>query len=110
MTELNTQSFDPTVTRSTRPVLVDFYAPWCGPCQMLAPLLSKLSDTYQGRVDIAKVNIDEAPELAQRYSIRGVPTLMLFQDGQPVDTIVGLPSARDLQAKLDAVANVASTA
>ena len=104
MTELTTQTFDQTLTDAKRPVLVDFYAPWCGPCKMLSPMLNKMAETYQGRVDITKVNIDEAPELAARYSIRGVPTLMLFQDGKALDTIVGLPSASALQAKLDEVA------
>jgi len=102
--EIGESEFQAEVLDSDQPVLVDFYAPWCGPCKMLGPILDSLAAEFAGRVGFAKVNVDAAPELAQQYQITGVPTLMLFQAGQVEETIVGLASARALRALLDRVA------
>jgi thioredoxin 1 len=102
--EIEPQNFNSEVLQAPTPVLVDFYAPWCGPCKMLGPILDSLAAEFAGRVRFAKVNVDAAPELAQQYQITGVPTLLLFQAGQVEETIVGLASARALRALLDRVA------
>lgn len=93
--------FDTEVLRSDTPVLVDFWAIWCGPCRMMAPVIDSLADKYAGRVKIGKLDVDHNPASAQRYNVRGIPTLLLFKNGQVVDQIVGsVPEAR-LAAKLD---------
>jgi thioredoxin 1 len=97
VTELKENEFGTEVLQAAGPVLVDFYAPWCGPCKMLAPVLEELAAEFAGRVKIVKVNVDDAQELAARYNITGVPTLMLFRDGQATDTLVGMPPARALR-------------
>jgi len=99
--ELTGNEFETEVLQSTEPVLVDFYAPWCGPCRMLAPVLEQLAAELTDRVKIVKVNVDNAPELAMRYSIAGVPTLKLFRGGQVVDTVVGMPPPRALRQWLE---------
>jgi thioredoxin 1 len=101
--------FQREVLESDRPVLVDFFAPWCGPCRMLAPVLEGVAKTYGGRLDVVKVNVDDDPQLAATYGIRGVPTLMIFKGGALVDTMVGLPSASVLSRKLDAVTALPQT-
>jgi len=102
--ELNETNFEPEVLRAEGPVLVDFYAPWCGPCKMLAPILENLAGEFGGRVKFARLDVDDAPELAGRYDITGVPTLMLFRDGRVTDRLVGLRSPRTLQAMLEKAA------
>jgi thioredoxin 1 len=102
--ELRETEFNGEVIESDVPVVVDFYAPWCGPCKMLAPVLEGVAKTYDGRLKVVKINVDDAPRLATDYRIRGVPTLMFFKDGKSVDTVVGLPSAGALREKLEAVA------
>ena len=101
---LTQENFAVEVIQSTTPVLVDFWAEWCGPCKMIAPILGELADEYEGRVKIAKVNIDEQQGLAAEYGIRAIPTLLLFDKGQVADQIVGLRSKRDLKASFDRVA------
>ena len=101
--EIQEAEFKKEVLDSDLPVLVDFFAPWCGPCRALAPALEGVAKTYDGRLKVAKVNVDDAQQLAAGYRIRGVPTLMFFKGGEVVDTIVGLPSANALRTKLDAV-------
>ena len=98
-------TFESEVLQSSAPVVVDVYAPWCGPCRLLAPVLEKLADAYGGRVKFVKVNVDEEPELAQRYEVTGVPTLLLFKDGRLEDQVVGLVPPAQLQEKLDALLN-----
>jgi thioredoxin 1 len=99
--EIQEADFQSEVIEADTPVLVDFFAPWCGPCKALAPALEAVAKTYKGRVKVVKVDVDKAQRLAAHYRIRGVPTLMFFKEGKPVDTIVGLPSASILRAKLD---------
>ncbi|MCS7091433.1 MAG: thioredoxin [Verrucomicrobiota bacterium] len=95
--ELNEFEFDNEVLASGRPVLVDFYAPWCGPCRVLAPILDRLAAEWSDRVRFVKVNVDEAPALAMRYQVHGVPTLMLFSGGRPTNRVVGLVSSQALE-------------
>jgi thioredoxin 1 len=100
---LTQDNFASEVLQSTTPVLVDFWAEWCGPCKMITPILGELADEYEGKVKIAKVNIDEQQGLAAEYGIRAIPTLLLFDKGQVADQIVGLRSKRDLKASFDRV-------
>ncbi len=87
--ELNSSGFDEEVMKETIPTVVDFWAPWCGPCQMVSPILAEIASSYPGRIKIVKVNTDENPELAQRYNIQGIPTMILFLDGKEIDRLVG---------------------
>ena len=101
---LTKENFAQEVLKSPVPVLVDFWAEWCGPCKMIAPVLDELADEYAGRVKIGKVNIDLEQALGGEYGVRAIPTLLLFHKGQVVDQIVGLRSKRDLKASFDKVA------
>jgi thioredoxin 1 len=101
---LTQENFAQLVLQSPVPVLVDFWAEWCGPCKMIAPLLDELADEYDGKVKIGKVNIDEQQLLASEYGIRAIPTLLLFNKGQVADQIVGARSKRDFKTSLDRVA------
>jgi thioredoxin 1 len=95
------QNFPAEVLSSTQPVLVDFWAEWCGPCKMLGPVLDELATEYAGKARIAKVNIDDHQDLAAQFGIRAIPTLLLFKGGQVVEQVVGLKSKRDLKSSLD---------
>ncbi len=101
---LTQENFAEHVLKSTTPVLVDFWAEWCGPCKMIAPLLDELADEYTGKVKIGKVNIDEHQALATQYGIRAIPTLLVFNQGQVAEQIVGARGKRDLKASLDRAA------
>lgn len=101
---LTQENFSKEVLESSKPVLVDFWAEWCGPCKMLGPILDELAQEYDGRVRIGKVNIDEHQDLASKFGIRSIPTLLLFRQGEVADQIVGLRSKRDLKASFDRVA------
>ena len=94
-------SFEEDVLKSGEPVLVDYWADWCGPCKMIAPVLDEIAGEYQGRVKVAKLNIDENPNTPPRYGIRGIPTLMLFKDGEVEATKVGAVSKSQLTAFID---------
>ena len=94
-------SFQNEVLESSEPVLVDYWAEWCGPCKMIAPILSEIASEYQGKVKVAKLNIDENPQTPPKYGIRGIPTLMLFKDGNVEATKVGALSKSQLTAFID---------
>ena len=95
------REFESAVLTSEVPVLVDFWAEWCGPCRILGPTVDALADDYAGRVKVAKLNIDENPEAAARYGVRSIPTLMLFKDGKPSETAVGLRPKAQLTELID---------
>lgn len=101
ITHVNKDSFDEDVLKSDRPVLVDYWAEWCGPCKMIAPILAEIATEYGDRVKVCKVNVDENQETATRFGIRGIPTLMLFKNGDVEATKVGALSKSQLAAFLD---------
>jgi thioredoxin 1 len=101
MVELSEDNFETEVLQTGIPVVVDFYAPWCGPCKMIAPLLVQFAGEFEGRLKFAKANVDETAELAASFEITGVPTLLLFRDGQPVDSVVGMAPPQALKQWLE---------
>ena len=101
---INEANFDSEVTRSTQPVLVDFWAEWCGPCKMIAPLLDEIAREKAGTVKVGKVNVDHNQSLSVRYNIRAIPTLLFFKGGELRDQITGMTSKKDLLSRLEALA------
>jgi thioredoxin 1 len=101
--EVTDATFEQEVLKAPRPVLVDFWAPWCGPCRMVAPIVEELAEEYDGKVSFVKLNTDDNPVTASNYSIRSIPTLLVFRGGQPVGQIVGFRPKSDLRRRLDAV-------
>ncbi len=99
---VNSASFDEEVVQSDTLVMVDFWAPWCGPCKMIAPAVEALADEYEGRCKVVKVNTDENQDVATRYQVMGIPTLLFIKDGQPVDKVVGAASSQQLKDKIEA--------
>ena len=98
---LTDTNFEQTVNNPSQPVLVDFWAEWCGPCRRLAPTVEELANDYDGRVVVAKMNVDENPATPMRFSIRGIPTLLLFKGGQLVEQVVGLADKTELKKLID---------
>lgn len=100
ITELDSSNFEAAVSDGSAPVLVDFWAPWCGPCKAIAPILEELAEELGDSVKICKVNVDNNSDIAGKYEIRAIPTILIFKNGQVADTVVGLSSKEDLKAKI----------
>lgn len=98
----NSDDFSTYVLKSDKPALVDFWAPWCGPCKMVAPEVEKIAESYEGKATVAKVNVDEVAGLSGTYNVLGIPTLLVFKDGKEVNRIVGFRPGSELSAALDA--------
>lgn len=98
--KLTDQNFEQEVLHADLPVLVDFWASWCGPCQMLAPVIAEIAEEYAGKVKVGKVNVDEQPNLANRYGIASIPTVMLFKNGEVVSTSLGYRPKNELETML----------
>jgi thioredoxin 1 len=101
-TSLTAETFDATLTSTDQPVLVDFWAEWCGPCKMLSPILDQIAAEQEGRAVIAKVDTEAYPDLAARFNVRAIPTMIVFKNGQPVTTITGVKSKGFIEAALNA--------
>jgi thioredoxin 1 len=101
VTELSDDKFEAEVLKSSEPVLVDFWAPWCGPCRMIAPVVEELANENSGKLKVAKINIDDSPNTAQAYGVNSIPTLMIFKDGEVVDRFVGVQPKNRLQDAIE---------
>tara|TARA_Y100000817_G_scaffold63989_1_gene48119 strand:- start:2004 stop:2327 length:324 start_codon:yes stop_codon:yes gene_type:complete len=99
--ELNDSNFDDEVFKSDLPVLVDFWAEWCGPCKMIAPSVEKISEEYSDKLKVGKLDVDSNPNISSTFGIRSIPTLLIFKNGSPVDQIVGAVSKEVISAKVD---------
>lgn len=99
--DVTDQNFDEEVISSTVPVLVDLWAPWCGPCRMVSPIIDRLAERYADRFKFCRLNVDENPKTAARYGVMSIPTLMFFKGGKAVDTVVGAVPERVLQPRID---------
>ena len=98
--KLTDQNFEQEVLRADLPVLVDFWASWCGPCRMLSPVIAEIAEEYAGKVKVGKVNVDEQPNLANRYGIASIPTVMLFKNGEVINTSLGYRPKNELETML----------
>jgi thioredoxin 1 len=99
--EFNTDNFETEVVQSDVPVLVDFWAPWCGPCKMIGPIIEELAGEFDGKVKIGKVNVDNNQQLAANFGIKGIPTVMLFKGGESINSFVGVRPKEDLASALN---------
>ena len=99
--EVTSENFDKEVLQSEKPVLVDFWADWCQPCKMIAPSVAQIADEYDGRIKVGKLDVDQNGDLSLSYNIRGIPALLIFHNGKPVDQIVGAVPKSIIQKKLD---------
>ncbi len=108
--ELNAENFETEVLQSDTPVLVDFWAEWCAPCRMLAPTIEAIAEDYSGRVKVAKLNVDQFADIAARYQIRGIPTILVFNGGEVSDQMVGAGSKENIIRMVDKVAATEASA
>lgn len=97
------QNFQQDVLKSETPVVVDFWAPWCGPCKMVSPIIEELAKTYEGKVVVGKMNVDENPEVAGTYGVMSIPTVMVFKGGKPVQSLVGAQGKQTYQQEIEKV-------
>lgn len=100
---LSSANWAEAVEKSATPVLVDFWAPWCGPCRMIAPIVDELASEYEGSVTVGKLNVDENQGIAAQFGVMSIPTLLVFKNGQPVERVVGFTQKKDLKARIEAV-------
>jgi thioredoxin 1 len=100
-----TENFTQEVLNSDKPVMVDFYADWCGPCKMLSPVVESLEPAYEDRVKIGKINVDDNPEIAEKYGVMSIPTLIFFKGGEAVDQTVGVIPQSEITRRLDSLQN-----
>ena len=101
VSDVNDQNFEAQVLNSDKPVLVDFWAPWCAPCRMLAPTVEAVAEKYQGSATVVKLNVDDNPNVSQRYGIKGIPTLILFKNGKEEERVVGATSKEAISRMID---------
>lgn len=101
--EMKQENFDSLIAQADKPVLVDFWATWCGPCRMLAPVVEEIASEQQEKLIVGKVDVDNCPDLAQKFGVMSIPTLILFKDGQPVDKRIGYMPKNELEQMLDKV-------
>jgi len=98
---LNDANFEQEVLKSEIPVLVDFWAPWCGPCLMIAPTVEEIAKEYEGKLKVCKLNVDEGRSIAVKYGIKGIPTLLIFKKGEVVDRVLGFADKKEIEAKIN---------
>ena len=103
VSDVSDQTFESEVIKADLPVLLDLWAPWCGPCRMVAPVIEKLEASYNGKMKFCRLNVDENPQTAAKYRIMSIPTLMFFKNGEVADTVIGAVPERTLQPKIDAL-------
>ena len=99
--EINQENFETEVVKSDVPVLVDFWAEWCGPCKMIAPVLSELAEEYAEKIKVGKINVDTNPEIAAKYGVRSIPTIFFFKNGEIMNQVIGFLTKKELQAKVE---------
>ena len=100
--EITNANFEKEIINSEKPAIVDFWAPWCMPCKMIAPTLDEIADDYKGKINVAKINVDDSPELATELSVMNIPSLIFFKDGKEVERLVGVNTKEYIEKKIEA--------